>query len=88
MIYLQPVPAKSELKTLDRAGMAIAKVPTEISDPASSLGDRGVFGQPLFSKLVPYAVHVAASIYAERRDRLVSTSIIDELEASTNKLRE
>ena len=88
VIYLQPVPAKSELKTLDRAGMAIAKVPTEISDPASSLGDRGVFGQPLFAKLVPYAVHVAASIYAERRDRLVSTTIIDELEASTNKLRE
>ncbi|MCJ1380577.1 pH-response regulator protein palA/rim20 [Xylographa soralifera] len=88
IIYLNPIPAKSELKTLDRAGMAIARKPTEISDPSTSLGDRGAFGQPLFAKLVPYAVHVAASIYAERKDRLVTNTIIDELEALTNKLRE
>ena len=88
VIYLMPVPPKSELKTLDRAGMAMLKKPNDISDPSSSLGDRGIFGQPLFARLVPYAVHVAASIYADRRDRLVNTSIIDELESSTNKLRE
>lgn len=88
MIYLLPVPPKSELKTLDRAGMAVAKKPTEISDPATSLGDRGQYGQPLFSKLVPYAVHVAASIYEERKNRLVNSTIIDELEGLTNKLRD
>lgn len=88
VIYLMPVPPKSELKTLARAGMATPRVPTEVSDPMSSLGDQGVFGQPLFSKLVPYAVHIAVSIYAERKDRLVNTKIIDELENLTSKLKE
>ena len=87
MIYLIPVPPKSELKALDRAPMATAKVPKEVSDPISMLGENGAFGQPLFAKLVPYAVHVAASIYVERRDRLVNTTIIDELEGLTDNLR-
>lgn len=88
LIYLIPVPPKSELKALERAPMATAKVPKEVSDPSSMLGDYGLYGQPLFSKLVPYAVHIAASIYAERKDRLVNTAIIDEWEDLNNKLRE
>jgi programmed cell death 6-interacting protein len=88
VIYLADVPTKSQLKTLDRASMAVAKKPTDISDPSSSLGDKGAFGQPLFVRLVPYSVHVAASIYADRRDRLVNTQIIDQLEILNNKLRE
>lgn len=88
IIYLVPVPPKSELKVLGRAGMAIARIPSEIADPIACFGDRGAFGQPLFAKLVPYAVHVAVKIYGERRDRLVNTKIIDELENSTTKLKE
>ena len=87
IIYLMPVPPKSELKTLDRAGMAIARKPTEICDPATSLGDHGVFGQPLFARLVPYAVHVAASTYSGRKEVIVNNTI-DELEGLTNKMRE
>jgi len=88
IIYLMPVPPKSELKTLDRAGMATARVPQEVSDPASTLGEGGQFGQPLFAKLVPYAVHIAASIYEDRKNKLVNVSIIDELEGLTNKVRD
>ena len=88
VIYLMTVPPKSELKTLNRAGMAVARVPQEVSEPTSTLGDHGAFGQPLFAKLVPYAVHIAASIYEERKNRLVNSSIIDELEKSTIQLRE
>ncbi|KAH8685473.1 putative pH signal transduction protein pala [Tricladium varicosporioides] len=88
LIYLNPVPPKSELKTLERANMAVAKVPKEISDPASFIGDTKEFGPPLFAKLVPFAVHVAASIYEERRDRLVNTNIIDELEILTTKIHD
>lgn len=88
VIYLMPVPPKSELRTLDRAGMATPRIPPEVSDPYSTLGDKGAFGQPLFARLVPYAVHVAVSIYDERKERLVNTTIIDELEALTTKLRE
>lgn len=88
IIYLMPVPPKSELKTLDRAGMATARVPNEVSDPASTLGEGGIYGQPLFAKLVPYAVHIAASIYEERKNRLVNVSIIDELEGLTNQVKD
>ena len=88
IIYLMPVPAKSELKTLDRAGMATPRVPQEVSDPASTLEEGGIYGQPLFAKLVPYAVHIAASIYEERKDRLVNVSIIDELEGLSNQLKD
>lgn len=87
MIYLLPVPPKSELKTLDRATMVSARVPKEVSEATSMLGDRGELGRPLFSKLVPYSVHVAASIYVDRRDRLVNQTI-DELEGMTAKLHE
>ena len=88
VIYLMSVPPKSELKTLGRAGMATARVPEEVSNPSSTLGENGVFGVPLFARLVPYAVHVAASVYEERKNRLVNNSIIDEIEALTNGLRD
>ncbi|KAL6714887.1 pH-response regulator protein palA/rim20 [Lecanora helva] len=88
IIYLIPVPPKSELKTLDRAGMATPRVPQEVSNPSSTLGEAGQFGQPLFARLVPYAVHVAASVYEERKNRLVNVSIIDEIEGLTNRLKD
>ena len=88
MIYLQNVPPKSELKPLERASLAAPKKPVDISDPAVSFGVRSPFGQPLFARLVPYAVHIAASIYADRKDRLVNTQIVDELEALNNRLKD
>ncbi|ERF70648.1 pH-response regulator protein palA/RIM20 [Endocarpon pusillum Z07020] len=88
IIYLQPVPPKSELKMLDRANMVAAKTPKEVQDGISMLGEGLPFGRPLFAKLVPYAVHVAASIYVERRDRLVNQGIVAELDAMTARLRE
>jgi programmed cell death 6-interacting protein len=68
--------------------MAIARVPKEVSEPSSFLGDNAEFGRPLFAQLVPFAVHVAASIYEERRDRLINTRIIDELENLSTKIRD
>lgn len=88
ILYLVPVPAKSELTTLGRRATAEAKIPEEVSNPSSTLGDGGKLGQPLFARLVPYAVHIAASIYEERRNRLVNSSIIEELETMTQKLRD
>ncbi|KAF7716671.1 pH-response regulator protein [Penicillium ucsense] len=88
IIYLSPVPPKSELKSLDRASMVAPKAPSQVTDAISMLGDKGPLGQPLFSKLVPYAVHIAASIYSDRRDRLVNESLIGELESMTDKLRD
>ena len=88
VIYLHNVPPKSELETLARTSMAQAKKPTSVSDPSSSLGDHGPLGQPLFIRLVPYSVHLAASIYADRRDRVVTTQVIDALEVLTDQLRD
>jgi len=88
MIYLLPVPPKSELKILDRANMVVSRVPKEISESNSLLGDHSPLGAPLFSKLVPYSVHLAASIYADRRDRLVNSTIIEELDRLTDQLHE
>ncbi|KAI9848211.1 MAG: pH-response regulator protein palA/rim20 [Sclerophora amabilis] len=88
MIYLLPVPPKPELKTLDRANMASVKIPKEISESSSMIGENREFGAPLFAKLVPYAVHVSASIYVERRDRLVNDSIIHELQNLTTQMHD
>lgn len=87
VIYLIPVPPKSELKILDRANMVAPKPPKEVKDGIAMLGANGPFGRPLFAKLVPYAVHQAGVLYAERRDRIVNQTIAD-LEAMTTKLRE
>jgi len=87
-IYLIPEPPKSELKLLDRASMVAARVPKEVGQSQKLLGDHGELGKPLFSKLVPYSVHIAASIYADRKDRLVNNTIIAELEALTGKIHE
>lgn len=88
VIYLHPIPPKSELKILDRANMVAARPPKEVQDGISMLGEGLPFGRPLFAKLVPYAVHVAASIYVERRDRLVNQGIIADVEAMTARLRD
>jgi len=88
MIYLLPVPPKSELKRLDRASMVSTKIPNEVADPMSYLGENGELGRPLFAKLVPYAVHVAASLYEDRKDRLINIGIIDELQNLTARIHD
>ncbi|EEP80764.1 pH-response regulator protein palA/RIM20 [Uncinocarpus reesii 1704] len=86
-IYLNLVPPKSELKLLERASMVAAKAPNEVTEALSLIGEGAPLGRPLFAKLVPYAVHIAASIYADRRDRLVDRTI-GELESMTLRLRD
>jgi programmed cell death 6-interacting protein len=88
LIYLNPVPPKSELKILDRANMAVARIPPEVATPYDFMGDHKEFGPALFTKLVPFSVHVAVSLYEERRDRLVNNTIIQELEVLSQKLHE
>ncbi|KAK6358897.1 pH-response regulator protein palA/rim20 [Orbilia brochopaga] len=87
MIYLNHVPSKAELEVLGRASMVKPAVPKEITEAKERLVPGGEYGPPLFQNLVPFAVHIAGSIYVERRDRAVNT-IIDELETLTVQLRE
>lgn len=66
--------------------MATARTPPQVANPIDYLGDHAELGPALFSKLVPFSVHVAISIYEERRDRMVNQSIIQELETLTEKI--
>lgn len=68
--------------------MAVARVPPQVAKPYEYFGDHAEFGPALFTKLVPFSVHVAVSIYEERRDRLVNSNIIAELETMTEKLHQ
>ncbi|KAM0330797.1 hypothetical protein ACHAQA_003751 [Verticillium albo-atrum] len=86
LIYMDPVPPKPELKLLDRADMAKITVPPQIANPFDYFGDQAEFGPALFSKLVPFAVHAAITIYEQRRDRLVNQNIIQNLEDLTERL--
>lgn len=88
LIYLNTVPPASALTKIQRASMVDSKIPKEISEAQGSLVEGGAYGVPLFAKLVPFAVHVAASIYAERRDRLVNSTLIEELGNLTVKIHE
>lgn len=88
LIYLNVVPPKSELKVLDRANMAVASTPPQVSNPLDDLGEKGELGPALFTKLVPYSVHIAMSIYEERRDRLVNQNIIAEMEVLNERIHE
>jgi programmed cell death 6-interacting protein len=88
MFITEAIPPKSELKILDRANMAVARIPPQVEKPIEYLGDHAEFGAALFNKLVPFAVHMAVSIYEERRDRLINQNIIQELELLTDKLHE
>jgi programmed cell death 6-interacting protein len=87
-VSADPVPPKSELKILERANMAVARIPPEVANPYDYMGDHKEFGPALFSKLVPFSVHVAVSLYEERRDRLVNNTIIQELEILSQRLHE
>ena len=85
-IAAEIVPPKSELKILERANLAIARTPPQVANPYDFFGDQAEFGPALFSRLVPFSVHVAISIYEERRDRTVNQNIIQELETMTEKI--
>lgn len=88
IIYLDIVPPKSQLKEIDAASMVAAKAPPEVTDPVSLIGNKAPLGEPLFAKLVPYAVHIAHNIYTDRRDRLVNQDLIPKVAAMTMKLKE
>ncbi|KAA8907826.1 BRO1-like domain-containing protein [Sphaerosporella brunnea] len=88
MIYMCPVPPPASLPRISRASMVSARIPKEVSEGTSMLSDTGPYSAPLFAKLVPFAVHLAATIYVERRDRLVNNTIVDELENLTAKLHD
>ncbi|SNX85869.1 related to RIM20 - protein involved in proteolytic activation of Rim101p [Melanopsichium pennsylvanicum] len=86
LIYLEPVTPTTQLAQIVPAAMVKTVVPVEVSQPIAHLRDSPApaFGKPLFAELVPYGVHLAISIYEDRKDSLVRDTIAgrrDELDA-------
>lgn len=77
LIYLEPVTPVAQLAPVTAAVMVHEKCPPEISNPIPLLRDSPApaFGRPLFQELVPYGVHLALSIYDDRKDTFVRDEI-------------
>ncbi|KAL1921126.1 uncharacterized protein VTP21DRAFT_10842 [Calcarisporiella thermophila] len=81
IIYLEHVPSSHTLPAIGRAEMVKPQLPAEVSDPLRFMNsEHSLLGLPLFQKLVPFAVHQAASVYCDRRDRVVKEELIKEAE--------
>ncbi|KAJ3050740.1 pH-response regulator protein palA/rim20 [Rhizophlyctis rosea] len=76
IVYMEVVPRVETLVPIKGAVMVQA---TPLPTPAE-MGD--IVGTPVFSKLVPYAVHAAASLYSSKKDSLVKSEI-SKLEEAT-----
>lgn len=86
LIYLEAVTPASNLAPIQAAAMVKPVTPVEIAQPIAHLRDspKPAFGRPLFAELVPYGVHLAISIYDDRKDSFVRDTIggrRDELDA-------
>lgn len=84
LIYLQNVPSTSAVPPIVPAEMVKVWVPAEVENPISAMNDGSILGAPLFAKLVPFAVHQAASVYADRKMVIVSEEIVGKLEDLSN----
>ncbi|GMK55878.1 hypothetical protein CspeluHIS016_0209340 [Cutaneotrichosporon spelunceum] len=71
LVYIDPVPTASQLASITGVGMVKLNTPTEIVEPIAWLMNGGTGQSPLFSQLVPYGVHLALSIYDDRKDTMV-----------------
>lgn len=71
LVYMSPIPSPSQLPALTGAGMVKLATPTEISEPIAWLMSGKAGMPPLFSALVPYGVHLALSIYDDRKDTVI-----------------
>ncbi|CDR99087.1 hypothetical protein, partial [Sporisorium scitamineum] len=86
LIYLEAVTPAAQLAPIQPAAMVKPVVPAEVSQPIAHLRDapQPAYGRPLFAELVPYGVHLAISIYDDRKDSFVRDTIggkRDELDA-------
>ncbi|WVR09313.1 pH-response regulator protein palA/RIM20 [Kwoniella sp. DSM 27419] len=71
LVYVSPIPPANQLAPITGVGMVKVNIPTEVSEPVAWLMGGGAGSGPLFSALVPYGVHLALSIYDDRKDTLV-----------------
>ncbi|WOO78376.1 pH-response regulator protein palA/RIM20 [Vanrija pseudolonga] len=71
LVYMSPIPPASQLAPIAGISMVKIQTPPEIAEPISWLMGPNSGMVPLFSALVPYGVHLALSIYDDRKDTLI-----------------
>ncbi|KAI9358065.1 BRO1-like domain-containing protein [Pilaira anomala] len=95
VVYLETVPDPTALAPILRSDMVKPILPNFILSPSYwlTLPDRPetdlFIKRPLFEKLVPFAVHQAASVYSDKKDYIVNVEVIaknQELKAESEKL--
>lgn len=92
LIYLEVVPSSSALPPIQKSDMVRAIAPPEVADPVALMMSNErraevmphpIIGLPLFQKLVPFAVHQAASVYVDRKERVIKEDVVGRLEEMT-----
>jgi programmed cell death 6-interacting protein len=92
VIYLEQIPSPSALPPIQQFEMVQPEAPADVLDPVSLMLNNEqrsdslphpVIGLPLFQKLVPFAVHQAASVYVDRKERIIKEDIIGRLDELT-----
>lgn len=82
LVYMETVPEPSQLAPILRSDMVKPTVPNFVTHPnywlvlADRPNDPLFIKRPLFDKLVPFAVHQAISVFADKKDYIVKVDIV------------
>ena len=77
LIYLQAVTSEASLPAIQAVPMAKPFLPTDVEYPIPKMhtGKGGLGMRPLFERLMPYAVHLAISIYDDRKEAFIREEV-------------
>ncbi|KAI9318505.1 BRO1-like domain-containing protein [Dichotomocladium elegans] len=87
LVYLETIPEPDQLPPILKSDMVRPIVPPEVVEPTARL--KATHERPLFEKLVPFAVHQAASVYMDKKDFIMKNNIIvpcTEMQEESQKL--
>ncbi|KAI8079737.1 BRO1-like domain-containing protein [Halteromyces radiatus] len=77
VVYLESVPDPVQLAPILRSDMVKPAIPSDLLEPAYWKRNPNVDpNRPLFESLVPFAVHQAASVYADKKEWVVDHDIV------------
>jgi programmed cell death 6-interacting protein len=77
LIYLQAVTSEASLAPILSTALVKPTLPPDVEYPIPKLhtGRDGLGMRPLFERLLPYAVHLAISIYEDRKENFIKEEV-------------
>lgn len=93
LVYMEPVPEPSQLVPILRSDMVKPILPHFVTEPAywtllQPRQEDEFIKRPLFEHLLPFAVHQAASVYADKKDYIIKVEIQGKNQDLTKELQE